>query len=167
MNKKLLSTMVVFLFAALLSAGAVFAEDAKEENVPEKSLYERLGGINAIAMVVDELIEALYVNEILNANPAIDKARDAIPMPALKFKLTAMICQATGGPQTYTGRSMKDSHAHLNITEVEWAAMAADFKIVLDKFEVPEKEQAELFAIVGTTKADIVMSEDAGGDDSE
>ena len=53
---------------------------------------------------------------------------------------------------------MKESHQHLNITEKEWQAMAADFKKVLDKFKVPEAEQKELFAIVETTKKDIVMA---------
>ena len=53
---------------------------------------------------------------------------------------------------------MKESHRHLNITEKEWQAMAADFKRVLDKFKVPEQEQKELFAIVESTKKDIVIS---------
>ena len=53
---------------------------------------------------------------------------------------------------------MKESHQHLNITEKEWQAMEADFKKVLDKFKVPEQEQKELFAIVATTKKDIVIS---------
>ncbi len=51
---------------------------------------------------------------------------------------------------------MKETHAKMNITEKEWNAMAADFKITLDKFKVPEKEQQEMFKLVGTTKADIV-----------
>lgn len=53
---------------------------------------------------------------------------------------------------------MKESHKHLYITEAEWDAMAADFKKTLDKFNVPEKEQEELFTIIGSTKPDIVMS---------
>jgi len=52
---------------------------------------------------------------------------------------------------------MKESHKHLNITEAEWKAMLVDFKTTLDKFGVAEKEQKELFAIVESTKADIVM----------
>jgi len=53
---------------------------------------------------------------------------------------------------------MKESHKHLNITEKEWQAMVADFKKTLDHFKVPEKEQNELFAIVESTKPDIVVS---------
>ncbi len=66
---------------------------------------------------------------------------------------------ATGGPQAYTGRSMRESHDHLRITEKEWESFAGDFKATLDKFKVPEKEQGELFAIVGSLKSDIVTGE--------
>jgi hemoglobin len=54
---------------------------------------------------------------------------------------------------------MKDSHAHLAITEAEWNQMAKTFKAILDKHKVPAREQDELFTIVGTTKADIVIGE--------
>ncbi|MCH7979123.1 MAG: group 1 truncated hemoglobin, partial [Acidobacteria bacterium] len=60
--------------------------------------------------------------------------------------------------EMYTGRSMKEAHLNLNITEEEWQAMRADFKETLDKFQVPENEQNELFAIVESTKGDIVIS---------
>ena len=56
---------------------------------------------------------------------------------------------------------MKESHRHLNITEKEWQAMRADFKRVLEKFKVPEQEQKELFAIVESTKGDIVAPQAA------
>ena len=122
----------------------------------EPTLYERLGGVYNIAAVVDDLIERLYVNDVLNAVPEIDKARNPLRKPGLKFQLTALMCQVTGGPEKYTGRDMKEMHANLKISEKEWDAMAADFKATLDKFKVPEKEQAELFEIVGSTKGDIV-----------
>jgi hemoglobin len=134
--------------------------NAQDKN--EKPLYDRLGGVYAIATVVDDFIERLLVNDILNANPAIKEARDRVPKAGLKYRVTELVCQVTGGPQKYSGRSMKDSHKHLNITEKEWDAMAADFKVTLDKFKVPAKEQNELFAIVGTTRGDIVMAPSAG-----
>ncbi|MFZ2224612.1 MAG: group 1 truncated hemoglobin [Candidatus Deferrimicrobium sp.] len=125
---------------------------------PQKSLYERLGGVYNIAPVVDEFLEVLYVDDILNANPKIKEARDRVPKAYLKYHVTSMVCQASGGPEKYTGRGMKESHRHLNITEKEWQSMGADFKKVLDKFKVPEREQKELFAIVESTKKDIVIS---------
>ncbi len=125
---------------------------------PEKSLYERLGGVYAIATVVDDFIERLLVNDVLNANPRIYEARERVPKAGLKFQVTALVCQVTGGPEEYTGRSMKESHQHLNITEKEWQAMVADFKKTLDKFQVPQEEQNELIAIVESTKGDIVVA---------
>jgi hemoglobin len=67
-----------------------------------------------------------------------------------------MVCQATGGPCTYTGRTMKQSHAHLNISDREWREMVRVFQEVLGHFKVPAAEQQELVAIVESTKADIV-----------
>jgi hemoglobin len=64
----------------------------------------------------------------------------------------------TGGPCKYVGRSMKEAHATLNIGEKEWAAMMADFKTTLDSFKVCAKAQQELFAIVESTKKDIVVA---------
>lgn len=124
----------------------------------EKTLYERLGGVYAIATVVDDFIERLLVNDVLNANPKIREARDTVPKAGIKYRVTSMVSEATGGPQKYTGRTMKESHKHLNITEREWQAMLTDFKKTLDKFKVPEREQKELFAIVATTKSDIVTA---------
>ena len=95
----------------------------------------------------------------LNANPGIAAARKPERFPGLKYHLTTMVCQATGGPCSYTGLSMKDSHIALGITEKDWGFLEVDFKATLDKFGVPEAEQLELFAIVGSTKGDIVVVE--------
>jgi len=122
------------------------------------SLYARLGGIYPIATVVDDFIERLLVNDILNANPAIDEARASVPKAGLKYRVTEMMGWATGGPQTYTGRSMAETHADLNITEQEWQAMMADFQATLDQFNVPAQEQGELIAILEGPKADIVAA---------
>ncbi len=142
---------------ALWNATPTFAQQPAQE----KSLYDRLGGVYAIATVVDDFIERLLVNDILNANPKIKEARDRVPRAGLKFRVTALVCQVTGGPEKYTGRTMKDSHAHLSITEKEWQAMVADFKGTLDKFKVPAREQGELIAIVESTKKDIVVASSA------
>lgn len=125
---------------------------------PEKSLYERLGGEYPIAVVVDSFIDLLLVNDVLNANPAIREARDRVPAAGLKYHVTALVCQETGGPCKYTGRAMKESHAHLNISEREWQAMLADFRRVLNNYQVPKREQQELVAIVESTKKDIVIT---------
>mgnify|MGYP001582122730 CR=1 FL=1 len=151
-NRSIVVLAALFL---LTSGGSVYAQEKQQK---EKSLYDRLGGVYAIASVVDDFIERLLVNDILNANPAINEARIRVPKAGLKYSVTELVSQVTGGPQKYTGRSMKDSHAHLNITEKEWDAMVADFKLTLNKFKVPQKEQDELIGIIATTKADIVMA---------
>ena len=123
-----------------------------------KPLYDRLGGVYSIATVVDDFIERLLVNDTLNANPAINEARARVPKAGLKFHVTTLVCEVTGGPCKYAGRSMEASHRHLNINEAEWQAMIADFRKTLDTFKVPEREQEELIAIVGSTKKDIVTA---------
>lgn len=124
----------------------------------QPSLYERLGGAYSIATVVDDFIERLLVNDTLNANPAINEARKRVPKAGLKFHVTTLVCEASGGPCKYAGRTMKDSHQQLNITEAEWDAMVVDFKATLDAFKVPQREQQELITIVGSTRNDIVRS---------
>ena len=146
----LVSAAFLMIFQPSVSA---FAEEA-----PQKSLYQRLGGVYNIAPVVDEFLEVLYNDDVLNANPKIKEARDRVPKAYLKYHVTSMVCQASGGPEKYTGRGMKESHQHLNISEKEWQAMGADFKKVLARFKVPEQEQSELIAIVESTKKDIVVS---------
>ena len=124
----------------------------------DQSLYERLGGVFAIATVVDDFIDRVMADPRLNANPKVDEAHHKVAPAGFKYLVTEQVCEAAGGPQRYTGRSMYDSHAELDITEEEWQAFRDDFKQTLDKFEVPAKEQDELFAIVESTKGDIVRA---------
>lgn len=124
----------------------------------QPSLYERLGGVYSIATVVDDFIDRVMADPRLNANPAVDEAHHKVPPAGFKYLATEMVCWASGGPQRYTGRSMADSHRHLNITPQEWDACMDDFQQTLDKFKVPAAEQAELHAIVQSTYGDIVIS---------
>jgi hemoglobin len=126
-----------------------------QTNMP--SLYERLGGIYSIACVVDDLIDRIMTDARLNANPAVNEAHHRVPPPGFKYLVTEMVGSATGGRQKYTGRTMLESHEHLNITPKEWEAFMDDFQQTLDKFKVPADEQAELKAIVQSTYGDIVI----------
>jgi hemoglobin len=123
----------------------------------QPSLYDRLGGVYSIATVVDDLIDRIMVDSRLNANPRVDEAHHRVSPAGFKYLVTEMVCWATGEPQRYSGRSMRDSHQHLLITAAEWEAFVEDFQQTLDKFGVPQAEQAELKAIVDTTRADIVV----------
>jgi hemoglobin len=147
---------MLLLTAGLVTFGAF--RPAAAQLAPDTALYNRLGGVYAIATVVDDFIERLLVNNTLNANPRLAEARARVPKAGLKFQVAALVCQVTGGPCTYTGRTMKASHAHLNINEEQWQAMLADFRATLNKFSVPAKEQGELIGIVQSTKPDIVIA---------
>ena len=149
-------TIPAVLAAVILTVTSGAAAQTPATQEKPKSLYERLGGVYSIAAVVDDFIERLLVNDTLNANSAINDARARVPKAGLKFQVTALVCEVAGGPCKYTGRTMKESHRRLNITETQWEAMAADFRQTLDKFKVPQKEQQELISIVGSTKKDIV-----------
>ncbi|HYA20497.1 MAG TPA: group 1 truncated hemoglobin [Burkholderiales bacterium] len=126
-------------------------------NQPRGSLYDRLGGIYSIAVVVDDFIDRVMADARLNGNPAVNEAHHKVPPAGFKYLVTEMVGWATGGPQKYTGRSMRDSHQHLNITPKEWDAFMDDFQQTMNKFKVPAPEQAELRAIVQSTYSDIVV----------
>lgn len=142
----------------LIGALAVPPAFADQHKAAEKSLYDRLGGLAPISVVVNDLLDLMVPDPQLNKNPALAEARKHVPAPYLKFHVTAQVCEATGGPCKYTGRTMKASHAHLNITEKEWDRGVTLFKQVLAKHKVPDREQKELLDIFNSTKADIVMA---------
>jgi hemoglobin len=124
---------------------------------PAPTLYERLGGVYSIAAVVDDFIDRLMDDARLNANPRVDEAHHRVSRSGFKYLVTEQVCWAAGGPQKYSGRSMRDSHQHLAITPGEWDAFLDDLRQTLDKFGVPQRERQELFAIVDSTRADIVV----------
>ena len=130
---------------------------SSEETSAQKSLYDRLGGVYAIAAVIDDFIDRVMDNPRLNANPKVNEAHHRVSRAGFKYLVTEMVCGATGGPQQYTGRSMRDSHVHLDITEDEWQVFLADLQACLNHFAVPKAEQGELFALVESTKSDIVL----------
>jgi len=121
------------------------------------SLYERLGGVYSIATVIDDFIDRVMADPRLNANPRVNEAHHRVPPAGFKYLVTEMVCWAAGGPQKYTGQSMKDSHQELLIKPAEWDAFLEDLQQTLDKFAVPKAEQAEIRAIVASTRADIVV----------
>jgi hemoglobin len=98
------------------------------------------------------------VDPRLNANPRVDEAHHRVTPQGFKYYVTEQVCWAAGGPQTYSGRTMLETHRELFITAEEWVAFMDDFHQTLAKFSVPERERDELVAIVESTKDDIVTS---------
>lgn len=117
---------------------------------PSATLYDRLGGSDAIAKVVDEFVS----NVAADARVKDFFAKTDIPM--LKKHLVDQICNATGGPCEYTGRDMKTVHKGMGVTEAHWNATVEDLVKALDTFGVKDTEKNELLAILGTLKPDIV-----------
>ena len=119
----------------------------------EKSLYDRLGGYNGIAKVVDEFLGRLVTDkqfEKFFVGHSTDSKKQ------IRQHILDQFCAATGGPCVYTGRDMKTSHSGLGITNAEWDAAAKHLVASLDKYKVPEREKNEVLAFVTTLKKDIV-----------
>jgi hemoglobin len=116
----------------------------------QKSLYERLGGKDAIVAVVDDFVANVAADNRINHYFAkTDIAR-------LKTNLADQICAGTGGPCTYKGRDMKTAHAGMGVTNADFDALVGDLVKTLDKFKVPEKEKGELLGILGPMRPSIV-----------
>jgi hemoglobin len=128
-----------------------------EQAQEQPSLYSRLGGVYSIATVVDDLIDRVLGDPRLNANPLVDEAHHRVPPAGFKFLVTELLCWAAGGPQSYSGRAMEESHHHLRITAGAWQAFMDDVQQTLDKFGVPAAEQAK--ALVESTRGAIVVAE--------
>ena len=119
----------------------------------EKSLYERIGGYNALAAVVDDFVGRLVADKQFERFFA-GHSTDSIKK--LRQHVVEFLCFGTGGPCVYVGRDMKTTHAGLNITEKDWDVSVQDLIATLDKFKVPAKEKDEVLAAVGALKKDIV-----------
>jgi hemoglobin len=146
------------LFGILVSVVSIGLAQAGVKET-QQTLYGRLGGLMPISVVVDDFLDAMVPDPFLNQNPEIAKARERVPRPYLKYRVTSFVCQAAGGPCQYSGRSMKESHDHLNITEAEWDRMVVIFKEVMDEHQIPGPEQRDLLELIATTRADIVTAE--------
>lgn len=137
------------LILALAIAFAALPASAGH-HTKDRSLYQRLGGKPAIRAVVDDFVGNVAADKRINrffANTDI---------PRLKRLLVEQICQGSGGPCKYTGRSMKESHKGLGISGADFGALVEDLQKSLVKFRVPKREQGELLAILGPMKKDIV-----------
>ena len=136
------------VFSLLFTTSAV-AYGASQE----KTLYERIGGYNALALVVDDFIGRL-VGDKQFEKFFVGQSTDS--RKRIRQHILDQFCGATGGPCIYLGRDMKTSHAGLGITNAEWDAAAKHLVGSLDKYKVPEKEKGEVLAFVTSLKKDIV-----------
>lgn len=115
-----------------------------------RTLYDRLGGRDAITSVVDSFVARVAADGRINRK----FARSDIPR--VKTMLVDQICGATGGPCTYSGRTMKEAHRNMAVTDGEFDALVEDLVTTLNAFNVAKPDQDELLAILGSMRADIV-----------
>ena len=136
--------------AAVAVSALLFGCADMQMQKPSASLYDRLGGKDAITAVVDDFVGNVAADKRINGFFA--KA----DVPRLKRNLVDQICQGTGGPCVYTGKDMKSAHKGMGITDADFNALVEDLVKTLNKFNVPAKEQGELLAILGPMKPQIV-----------
>jgi hemoglobin len=117
------------------------------------SLYERLGGLDAITAVVDSFVARCAGDDRINGK------FERTDVPRLKKMLVEQVCEAAGGPCTYAGRDMRKTHDGMAVTAGEFDALVEDLVATLDQFDVPKAEQDELLGLLGPMRADIVEVE--------
>ncbi len=121
---------------------------------PDKSLFERLGGLPAITAVVDEFVTRT------TTDPRIKYRFFNTDAANLKRLLVEFVCSATGGSCTYTGRDMKSAHAGMDLVDDEFTALVEDLVGALDKFHVPDREKNEVLGALGPLKPTMVVAAD-------
>ena len=138
---------------AALAASLILPFLAPAAIAKDMSLYQRLGGYDAIAAVTDDFLAQLMNDEEF-AVFFVGMSDDTVKR--VRQEVVEFFCQATGGPCNYTGRDMKTSHTGLGITAEQWQRSLGFFVASMNKFKVPEDVQADLAAAVGPLEADIV-----------
>jgi len=143
------------MFRAASSVLGHFADDDPAWRSPHMSpsLYERLGGKDAIVALVDDFVGRCAADARINGKFA------RTDVPRLKSSLVDQVCEAAGGPCTYTGRDMRTTHDGMAVTGGEFEALVEDLVATLDKFGVGEAEKSELLSVLGPMRVDIVEVE--------
>src|SRR5512132_1665222 len=148
-------------------AAADKAHAQAKQSMPEKSLYERLGGVFAIAAVVDHFSDALVENPIVgqkSQNPQLQEwhTKNLGRLPGLKFMRTLWVCNVSGGPFQYTATKpgktplgLEEAHRDLRISPAEFDEVAAELGRTLDFFKVPKREKGEVLAAFAAHKNEV------------
>ena len=161
------SSFIKTLAMAMALAALLIAPPVQAAPQTEKSLYERLGGVFAIAAVVDHFSDAVVKNPIVgetSKNPALREwhTKNLDRLPGLKFMRTLWVCNVAGGPFKYTptkpGKTnvgLEEAHRDLKISPEEFDEVAAELGRTLDFVKVPEREKKEVLAAFGAHKKEV------------
>ena len=155
------------LATAMTLTAFLVATAAQAAPVAEKSLYERLGGVFAIAAVVDHFSDAIVQNPMVgktSKNPALREwhTKNLDRLPGLKFMRTLWVCAVTGGPFKYTptkpGKTefgLEEAHRDLHISPAEFDEVAAELGRALDFAKVPAEEKGEVLSAFAAHKNEV------------
>jgi hemoglobin len=128
----------------------------------EQSLYDRIGGVYAIAAVVDRFSDQLLRNpKIVNANPQLKEwhtEKYKTRLPGLKFNRTLWVCAVSGGPYEYTAQDLHEAHSDLHITPEVFDEVVAELASTLDHFKVPAREKQEVLNAFNAHKPDVTTT---------
>ena len=119
----------------------------------DKTLYERLGGYDAISAVVSDLLPRLTSDSQLGRFWQ-NRGEDGIKRE--EQLLIDFLCSSAGGPLLYTGRDNKTSHKGMGINESDWEKFIGHINATLDNFQLPKQERSDVIEFIESTKADIV-----------
>ena len=152
--RKSIASLVIFLSVASCGREAAPAgeQQADTATVAQRSLYDRLGGINAITTVVDSFVVRASKDDRINKKFA------RSDVTRLRFFLIQQVCNVTGGPCDYTGRDMPTTHANMGVTDGEFDALVEDLTATLDQLGVPAAEKNELLGLLGPLRPQIVTT---------
>ncbi len=139
------------LLTVALACGCAASSSTTKPDTAKKSLYDRLGGKDAITAVVADFVD----NRVAKDNRINARFANA-DLTHLKAMLVDQICEAAGGPCKYAGKDMKSAHAGQKVTEEEFNALVEDLGASLNQFKVPEAEQKDLVGALAPMKPDIV-----------
>ena len=150
-----LALKVGLVILAVTLCGTFSPESSKQaqSSSAAPSLYKRLGGYDAIAAVTDDFLGRLAADKQMSrffVGVSADSLRK------LRQHVVDQLCEASGGPCYYFGRSMKTVHAGLGITESDWQITVKHLTATMDKFKVPDKERNEILTLFASLKSDIV-----------
>jgi hemoglobin len=148
--------MVRFVALGLFAGLLALASSSRGTAEDKKPLWDRLGGEKAVKVVVHEFVAEAAKDPKVNFDRNGKYKLDAKAVEHLEKTLVELVSSVTGGPLKYTGKSMKESHKGMGITDDEFKALAGHLVAVLKKHKVPQAEIDELIKIVATTHDDIV-----------
>jgi hemoglobin len=144
-KKQHVVTLAAWFLLIVFASGFVYSQ--------QKSLYERLGGYDAIAAVTDDFIGRLATDPT-ESRFFVGHSDDSIQR--IRQHIVDQLCQVTGGPCVYKGRDMKTAHKGLGITQADWDISVKHLVATLDKFKVPGKEKNEVLTAISGLKDQIV-----------